>query len=39
MAAGTALLIAVFIRRGGPLTCLLLGLLLPIATVSLLQAA
>ena len=39
MAAGAALLIAVFIRRGGPLTFLLLGLLLPIATVSLLQAA
>lgn len=39
MAAGAALLIAVFIRRGGPLTFLLLGLLFPIASVSLLQAA
>lgn len=39
MAASTALLIAAFIRRGGPLTFLLLGLLFPIAAVSLLQAA
>lgn len=39
MAAGIALLIAAFIRRGGPLTFLLLGLLFPIAAVSLLQAA
>lgn len=38
MAAGAALLIATFIRRGGPLTFLLLGLLFPIAAVSVLQA-
>ncbi len=39
LAAGAALLIAAFIRRGGPLTFLLLGLLFPVATVSLLRAA